>query len=50
MKSNTWKRLNLWYANKRSKWRDTSLVKEYDRLKKVCENKVKSAVKYYIEI
>ena len=46
MKSNMRKRLNFWYSNKRFKWSDTSLVKEYDRLKKVCENEVKSAVKY----
>ena len=47
MKSNMRKRLNLWHANKRSKWEDLRLVKEYKRLKGVCESEVKNAVKDY---
>ena len=50
MKSNMRKRLNLWHANKRSKWEDLRLVKEYKRLKGVCEIEVQNAVQEYEKI
>jgi len=47
MKSNMRKRLNLWHANKRAKWKDVSIMREYRILNKKCESEVKNAVKEY---
>ena len=47
MKNNMRKRLNLWHAKKRSKWEDVGLMREYERIKKMCEREVKNAVKGY---
>lgn len=47
MKSNMRKRLNLWHANKRSKWGNMHTVIEYERIKKECKNEVKSAIMGY---
>lgn len=47
MKSNLRKRLNLWHANQRSNWKNRSLTKEYEDLKRKCTNEVKSVVKKY---
>ena len=41
------KRLNLWYADKRAKGANLSVRREYERVKKTCENEIKTAVKDY---
>jgi len=41
------KRLILWYANKRTNGRDVNLAREYEKIKKTCENQVKGAVRDY---
>jgi hypothetical protein len=47
IKSNMRKRLNLWHAKKRANGSDSNLVKEYEKIKKVCENGVNGAVRDY---
>ena len=47
IKSNMRKRLILWYANKRTNGRDVNLAREYEKIKKTCENQVKGAVRDY---
>ena len=38
---------NRWHANKRANGSDTNLVREYEKLKRTCENEGKGAVREF---
>ena len=49
IKSKMRKKLNLWHANTRSKFKDRNLTQEYDKLKKTCNKQIKNTVRDYEE-
>ena len=49
IKSKMRKKLNLWHANRRSKFKDRNLTQKYNKLKKTCNKQIKNTVRAYEE-